>query len=528
MSDADDTFARLLEHLANLTDPHRVLVNQEACSLYAQDIFTKALPAKAVVQPANIDELSSVVKAVTASGYEVIARGAGTSYSESFVPRSANAVIVDMRFMNRVLEVNTDDMYVTVECGCTWSELHEALKHSGYRTPYWGTLSGRTASIGGGLSQNSIFWGSGIYGTAADNVIGMQVVLADGSVLTTGSNAQLNSRPFFRHFGPDLTGLFTGDSGALGFKATASFRLIKQFEGRQYCAFSFESAEAAINTMSEVSRRGLATECFGFDPFLQSQRLKRDSVGKDIKTLTSVMTSAGSIAGALKDGASVALAGRRYMDGVDYSVQMIIEDYHQLSADAKAKEIVAIAERHKGQEIANSIPKITRANPFGPLNNVLGPNGERWVPLHGLVPHSQAKSTHQAILDIFKARSEDLEKYSIEVGFLFTTVASNCFVIEPVFFWPDATTQIHEEIVESAHFEKLNRYPEDLSARQCVASIREELACMFRDQGAVHFQIGKTFHYANAIAKESLELVNAIKKATDPHGLVNPGALGLS
>ena len=73
-------------------------------------------------------------------------------------------------------------MYVTAQAGCTWKALAEALEGSGYRTPYWGTLSGIHATVGGGASQNSIFWGSGRYGTAADSIIGLEVILADGSV----------------------------------------------------------------------------------------------------------------------------------------------------------------------------------------------------------------------------------------------------------------------------------------------------------------------------------------------------------
>lgn len=517
----------MIERLISIVDAEHVLFDVESCAFYSQDIFTKSYSAAAVVKPGSIEAVSAVLKTVVDAGYQAIPRGGGTSYSKSFVPQSKGAVIIDMQRMNRVLEINTDDMFVTVECGCTWSDLHKALKDTGYRTAYWGTLSGNKATIGGGLSQNSIFWGSGIHGTAADNVIGLQVAIADGSIIKTGSGAQTNSTPFFRHFGPDLTGLFTGDSGAFGFKVVASFRLIKQYAGRQYCAFDFKSAEGAIATMSEVSRRGLATECFGFDPFLQSQRLKRESVGQDIKTLSNVMRSAGSLTQSLKEGAKLAIAGRQYMDDVDYSVQMIVEDYHQQGANAKAKEIISIAEIFSGKEIANSIPKITRANPFGPLNSVLGPTGERWVPIHALVAHSKAPLMYQSILDLLSTHKTKLEQANIEIGFLFTTVASNCVVIEPVFFWPDAPTEIHAELVESSHFARLTQYPEDLETRELVATVRKELAKLFRDSGAVHFQIGKTYHFADAISSESLDLITAIKRAVDPLNLINPGALGL-
>jgi len=111
-------------------------------------------------------------------------------------------------------------VYVTCEAGVTWKQLYEALSETGLRTPFWGTLSGIHATVGGGASQNCAFWGSGRYGAGADSIVGLEVVLADGTVLNTGAAAQTNSDPFFRHYGPDLTGLFCGDTGAFGFKTS--------------------------------------------------------------------------------------------------------------------------------------------------------------------------------------------------------------------------------------------------------------------------------------------------------------------
>lgn len=521
---ASDT---LIDQIATRIGKAHVLNDEDSCSFYSQDVFTKANAAVAVVQPANTEELAECVRIATQLGYDVIPRGGGMSYTSGYVPSTSNAVIFDLSRMNRILEINTEDMYVTAECGVTWKELYEALKDTAYRTPYWGTLSGSKATIGGGLSQNSIFWGSGLYGSAADNVIGLEVVLVDGSIVKTGSGAQLNSQPFFRHYGPDLTGLFTCDAGALGFKASATIRLIKQSKGQQFCAFDFKTGEDAIAAMSEIARRSLAAECFGFDPLLQKQRLKRESLSKDVKALAGVMKASGSVVGALKDGAKVALAGRRYMDEVDHSVQIMVEDYCQAGADAKAKEISAIAKQHKGREIENSIPKITRANPFGPVNSMVGPNGERWVPSHVLTSHSKAVGSYQAILDLFDSHKAAFDKFNIETGFLYATISTNCFVLEPVFFWPDALTEIHQRSVEAAHLSKLTPYPEDIAARKLVAQVRSEFSDMFRERGGVHLQIGKAYRYADGIAPESLALIKSIKQTLDPHNQVNPGALGM-
>lgn len=517
----------VFEQLAAVVGADHVLTDNYSRTLYAQDVYTKAQLSQAVVQPANINELASAVCAATTAGCDVIPRGGGMSYTSGLIPHSDNTITFDLSRMNRVLEINTEDMYVTVESGCTWKALHEALAGTDFRTPYWGTLSGSKATIGGGMSQNAIFWGSGQFGTAADNVIGLQVVVADGSVIKTGSGAQKNSKPFFRHYGPDLTGLFTSDAGSLGFKAAVTLRLIPKFKGRQYCSFDFKTGENAIAAMSEVSRRGLAMECFGFDPYLQQQRLKRESMAKDVKALAGVMKASGSVLGALKDGAKVALAGRRYMDDVDHSVQIMVEDYTQHGADARANEIVAIAERHNGREIENSIPKIARANPFGPVNAMLGPVGERWVPSHVLTAHSDGIAAYHATLKLFDKYKSEFEQYDIRTGFLYATISTNAFVLEPVFFWPDEITEIHECSVEADHLAKLPRNEANLAARDIVTKVRGEFAEMFRDFGGVHMQIGKSYHYADGVAPETLALIKSVKRELDPNNKVNPGALGL-
>ena len=127
-----------------------------------------------------------------------------------------------MRRLNKIVEINETDMYVTVECGCTWAELNAALKAKNLRTPYWGPLSGLRAVVGGALSQNSVFFGSGLYGSAVELCIGLTVVLADGTVQPLGAHAIQNGKPFMKHYGPDMMGLFLADAGAMGMKALAT------------------------------------------------------------------------------------------------------------------------------------------------------------------------------------------------------------------------------------------------------------------------------------------------------------------
>jgi len=145
--------------------------------------------------------------------------------------------------MNKILEINADDMYVTVQAGVTWQQLYAALQPLGLRTPFWGPLSGLTSTIGGGLSQNNAFFGAGTHGPSTDSVTGLTVVLADGRIVKTGTGGTKNAKPFWRQYGPDLTGLFLSDAGALAYKAEATLRLIPLPEAEDWASFEFETRD---------------------------------------------------------------------------------------------------------------------------------------------------------------------------------------------------------------------------------------------------------------------------------------------
>lgn len=517
----------LVKSLRDLLSADRVLTDEDSVCLYAQDVHTRSLVALAVVRPESTAELSAVVAATTSAGHAIIARGGGMSYTSGYVPIEANSVIVDMQSMSKIVEINEDDMYVTVECGCTWSDLYNALKERGLRTPYWGTLSGLHATVGGGISQNSIFWGSGKYGSAADSVIGLEVVLANGDVLHTGSSAHENASPFTRYYGPDLTGLFACDTGALGFKAIATLRLIDSSEHRESVSFDFADYPQLVAAMSEISRRGLAEECLAFDPGLTLVRMQRESLMSDMKKFAGVLKSAGSLVGAIKDGAKVAIAGRGFMKDVQYSLHVMIEEATAEAAASVVAKTRKICTQNSGSEIENSIPKILRANPFIPPNSMIGPHGEQWYPVHTVVPHSKAKQAMDAVYAIFAANDAEIEAQGIGLGFLLATVSTNQFIVEPVFFTPDALHEIHHAYVDAKLLKRVPGFESNPAAAELTQRIRDEIVDAFYEIGGVHMQIGKAYPYRRSLRRESLELVSQLKDAVDPRCRVNPGSLGL-
>jgi hypothetical protein len=215
------------------------------------------------------------------------------------------------------------------------------------------------------------------------------------------------------------------------------------------------------------------------------------------------------------------------MDQVQWSVQIVVEDRIDAGAAARAAAVRDICTGKGGREIENSIPKITRANPFGPVNSMLGPEGERWLPIHGLLPHGDAVRIYQRIEQLFAEHAETNASLDIGVGYLLATVSTNCFVLEPVFFWPDEWLEIHEDAVEEAHLARLPRHPANPAARAQVDTLRRALIDLLSELGAAHTQIGRSYHYRDALQPGAARIVAALKHAVDPKRRVNPGSLGL-
>lgn len=501
----------------------QVLEDDSSLDYFAHDVYARGADLAAVVRPSNTEQLAAAVKAATDAGHPVAPRGGGMSYTGGYTQERPGAVLFDLAAMDRILDINETDMTVTVEAGCTWAKLYEALKPKGLRTPMWGTLSGLKATIGGGMSQNGIFWGSSRHGTAALSCVSLEVVLADGTVMRTGSE-------FSRPYGPDLTGLFCADTGALGIKATVTLRLVRESECNAYASFAFDDSESWFAASTEIERSDIATECFGFDPNLNALRMKRDSLTSDAKQLVGMMkkqAGSGGVFKAIKEGAKVVVAGRDFLKDAKFSLHVLAEGRIQAAADADIAAARAIVLRHGGREVENSIPKIIRANPFGPLNSMLGPDGERWAPIHGLMPHSKAADCFDALHKLFEDNRADMERLGIHTGTLVANVGGQGMVVEPCLYWPDASNPLINDTIEPAHLKKLPKQPANPESWALAQKLKKEIIDIFFEHKAVHFQIGRAYRYRDSLDPAADALLKAVKKQVDPRGLMNPGSLGL-
>ncbi len=257
-----------LEALAALLGEDHVLSDQESLAYYGADLFFSGETPIGVAAPGSIEELIETVKLCTGSTIAVLPRGGGLSYTAGYInqEKKVRAIVVDTRRLNRIIDLNAENMTITMECGCTWEQIMDAASKHGLRVPMFGPSTGGYSTIGGSLANNYMSFGSAKMGTAADVVLGLEVVTADGTVIPTGSGAIENGIPFYRNHGPDLTGLFLNDAGSLGIKAVATLKLEPIPAGAAFGSFSFNNFDGLIAAIQSVGRSGLTSECLGAGP----------------------------------------------------------------------------------------------------------------------------------------------------------------------------------------------------------------------------------------------------------------------
>ncbi len=516
--------SNLRDKLASIVGPEQIITDAAGEALYT-DVFRQLEVPLAVVRPQTVAQLQKVVAMTATEGIVLSLRGGGASYTDGYLPASQGQILLDLGMMNQITEVNEQDAYVTVEAGVTWSALKEALDSRGLRTPFWGPFSGLRATVGGSISQHTISHGSGAHGISAQSVLSMDVVMADGSLLRTGS-ASVGGSPFLRHFGPDLTGLFTGDCGALGIKARITLPLLRQRAAHRNLSFAFNTFGAMHESMRCIAREGLEDTHFALDGALsQGQIARQENAGDTFKMALSILNSSPSRWEGLKQLARAGVSARRIIGSSAYMTHYIVEGVDDHEVKSRLHRIRGLVEG-LGIEIPATAPSVVRGMPFAPFYNTLGPKGERWVPLHGILPHSAVGGFHSALEALFAARRDDMQRLGIWHGGMFATVGSSGFLYELALYWPDEITAYHREVVPADYLSQLPVYERNLEARDYVQALKQELTQLYMDHNGMSFQLGKAYPYRERLSPEALKLIDAIKRNTDPDNRLSPGNLG--
>jgi len=482
----------------------------------------------AVVRPGSVSELQSIVAACAVADVAVVPRGGGSSYSGGYAINTPASITLDMRQLNRILELNTTNNTVTVETGVTWAALNEELTACGLRTPFYGPFSGGIATIGGSLAQHATSLGSAGFGISADSVLNLDVVTGDGTLISTGSKAAVNGINFFRYFGPDLTGLFMGDCGALGIKARITLRLIPRCEYRSFLSFSFASFEQLAEGMASVARLGVADCCFGSDPPCLEQMLRAQDTSLEAGKAIAKAVFADApnpVAGVWRLG-KMASAGQSFLKKAGYTCHVFCDG----RSFAEVRRKIALARRaasRYGRKIPNTIPMVISSNPYFSIPPPLSEEIRRGIPQHGVIPFDRVSETHGKIRSLYQEFEKDMKSYDVRTETMFSAISTHAFLYEPVLTWPDTLSEFHTHYFRKEFEGATVSAKENPNGRELVTHLQTETARIFSDIGAINFQLGKTYPFWERYQEDGKPLLRALKEVLDPKGILNPGALGL-
>ncbi len=202
------SYRSLAEQLSKILGPEKVIIDREILDSYSKDETSdlSAMP-DILVRAASVNDVSATLRVCNERGVPVIPRGAGTGVTGGAVP-VRGGVVLSLEKMNRVIEIDRENMVAVVEPGVITRTIQDAAMAEGLMYPP-DPASLESCSIGGNVAENAGGPHAVKYGVTKDYVLGLEFVLADGSIITTGGKIVKNVT------GYNLSGILIGSEGTL-------------------------------------------------------------------------------------------------------------------------------------------------------------------------------------------------------------------------------------------------------------------------------------------------------------------------
>jgi glycolate oxidase subunit GlcD len=246
-----------------LFDSFSKIVGENDVSVDETELFAYSLDASnhqgdpwVIVRPENRDELVRILKFCNERHIPVNPRGAGTSFAGQALALKGG-VVLDMRKMTKIKEINIGDRTVVVEPGVVYSRLNEELSKYGYCFPPE-PGSAMSCTIGGMVGNNAGGIRAVKYGVTRDFVLALEAVLPNGDVVKTGSRSIKTSS------GYDLTRLFVGSEGTLGVMTEITLKILPMPKYAQVLIAVFKSAVDAGKAASQIINSGITPSAMEF------------------------------------------------------------------------------------------------------------------------------------------------------------------------------------------------------------------------------------------------------------------------
>jgi len=451
----------VLEKLRSLVGEENVVVDPDRVEPYGADAVKEKFPPEAVVFPESTAEMVAILKLANKYLFPITARGGGVGYTGGAVPVDGGIVIGTDR-MNKIIDINVDDLYAICQPGLTTFELQQAVSEKGLLFAP-DPASYKDSFIGGNIAENAGGMRTPKYGVTKHHVLGLEVVTATGEIIRTGGKTVKNVVGF------DLTGLMCGSEGMLGIITEATLKLLPMPEATSTVRANFHSMEAACKVLTKFTPEGLLPMA---------------------------------------------------MEVIDkFCVEAVEQNFaFGLSKDANAILLVAVdGSRGEVEKNAATIERIIGEN--GGFDIVRAKSKEEedklWDVRRAISPSLMKFGTLKINEDVVVPRSKvpELVARIEEIGKRNDTFVAN--------FGHAGDGNIHVNfVVDREDKDAIAR------ARKCVAEtfqLSVELGGTISGEHGIGYVKAPYLEYA--IDRPTLEIMKGIKKVFDPNGILNPGKM---
>jgi len=452
------TTADLARSLSRLTSPDRVLSNPDDLMLYEYDALSSRRVPDAVVFPETTAEVSAIVKLAAASGLPVIARGAGTGLSGGAVVIEGG-LVVSLARMKRILAIDIENERARVQPGVVNYDLSLAVADDGYcYVP--DPSSQKACTLGGNVAENSGGPHTLCAGVTTNHVLGLEMVLMDGSVIHTGA-------PHWDRPGYDLTGLMVGSEGTLGIVTEITVRLTRLPEAVKTLLAIYDRVSDATATVAAVTARGITPAALEM---------------MDGFTLRAI--EAATHAGYPLDAAAVLLLE---VEGLKEEVEETALELEAIAAENHARSVRTARTPEERDLLWRG-----RKNAFGAMGR-LAPN---FYVQDGVIPRTR-------LVEMLDYIGEVEQRFGQHIGNIFHAGDGN---LHPLILFDGRDPDQRQRVVQAA----------EAIMKRCV-----ELGGSITGEHGVGIEKNELMPLI--FSEDDLEMMRRIKSVFNPEGLLNPG-----
>ncbi|MBZ5702256.1 MAG: FAD-binding protein [Acidobacteriia bacterium] len=450
--------ARLTRELEALLGPGAVLARAEDLILYEYDGSVEKARPDVVVFPRSTEEVSRIVRLANRYNAPIVGRGAGTGLSGGALARSGGVMLVFAR-MDRILEVDYENLRAVVQPGVVNFDLTRAVEHAGlYYAP--DPSSQKACTIGGNVSENAGGPHTLAYGVTTNHVTGLEVVLTDGEIVRVGGKSG-------DALGYDLTGLLVGSEGTLALVTEITVRLSRKPEAVKTLLAVFESVDDATETVVEITARAITpAACEMMDGW----------------TLAAIEEYVH--AGFPRDSGAVLLIE---VEGIVEAVAAQAEAVTEVCRQHQAREVRVARDARESELLWKG-----RKNAFGAMGRLAPSN----YVLDGVIPRSRLPQTLRHITALGRENG-------FRIGNIFHAGDGN---LHPIILYDPR---------DAAEFERAVRTANEI-LRYCV-----ELGGALTGEHGVGMEKNELMPLL--FSEADLELMRRVRDAFNPAGRLNPG-----